>query len=206
MTARYILGSALVTLLLLAGWLGGGGFPFDDAIVRYFVGWRAIHLRETQLLVDLTYLGGAPVLIALAVIAAAVAALNREKADALQLTGVVLGGRAITEGMKWAVGRPRPALDAHPVHVFSQSFPSAHAGNTMVTYGAIALFALPERWRAPGLVCAVLLSLLIGATRPILGVHWPTDVIGGWCLGALWLLACWTARERFSRVPAGKAA
>jgi undecaprenyl-diphosphatase len=198
MISRLLLCLLLLIAVTVAGLLGGSASGFDQSIVRFFIGWRLHHAAATQAIIILTYLGGAPALIAVGVIAAVGTAISR-KADAFMLLCAALGGRVLIEGMKWAVSRPRPSLDAHPVSVFSQSFPSAHAGNSMVTYGAIALFALPERWRAAGLIAAVLLSLLIGSTRPILGVHWPTDVVGGWCLGALWLLVCWTLREQLSR-------
>ncbi len=198
---RLLLALALLLLLLAAGGWGGADLLSDRAIVERFIGWRRAQPEAAGALVWLTHLGGAPVLL-LATAAAALATARRNRPAALALLATTLGGRLLVDSTKWLVDRPRPALDAHPVYVFSQSFPSGHAGNTMIAYGAIALFALPQRWRWPGLAAAVALSVLIGSTRPILGVHWPSDVLGGWCLGLLWLLACWTAWERVRNSPA----
>jgi undecaprenyl-diphosphatase len=66
----------------------------------------------------------------------------------------------------------------------SSSFPSGHAGNSMAVFLTIALVAVPRAHRIPAIFGAVLASLVVGCTRPYLGVHWPSDVIGGWSLGA----------------------
>jgi len=41
------------------------------------------------------------------------------------------------------------------------------------------------------LVIASILAFLVGLTRIYLGVHWPTDVLAGWCVGTAWALGCW---------------
>jgi undecaprenyl-diphosphatase len=67
---------------------------------------------------------------------------------------------------------------------------------------AIALIAVPRAHRVPAVVMAVLASLLVGSTRPYLGVHWPSDVIGGWSLGAaIAILAATIADSRRSAAP-----
>jgi undecaprenyl-diphosphatase len=198
MTSRLLLACTLLLVVIAAGALGGGQLYGDAAIVGHFVGWRARYPDAAGALILLTQLGGSAALLPAAA-AAGLATAVRHRPGAIALLATVLGGRLLIELTKMAVGRPRPALDPHPVYVFSQSFPSGHAGNTMITFGAIALFALPERWRTAGLAAAITLSLLIGSTRPLLGVHWPSDVVGGWCLGLLWLLLCWTSWERFRR-------
>ncbi len=192
MIPRLLLALVLLVCLLALGLLGGAGYPLDEAVVRSFVIWRGSNPNGTSATILLTQLGGAPFLLAAAAAATGWLLLRRQRSRALALVATVTGGRLLIEILKIAVSRPRPAIDNHPVAVFSQSFPSGHAGNSMMTYGALALFLLPERWRAAGLAAAVVLSALIGATRPILGVHWPTDVLGGWTLGALWLLLCWS--------------
>lgn len=180
-----------IVLLLLLGWGGGAGQLLDTGAILHFTTWRAAHPDATWGIVQFTHLGGAFFLLALT---AAVAAWlfwrgERWRAGGLLLT--VGAGRLGIELLKWVVNRPRPSFDAHPVAVFSQSFPSGHAGNTMVTFLALALFAVPERWRGRALAIAAAMSVAIGATRPVLGVHWPSDVLGGWIYGAAIVSLMW---------------
>ena len=59
----------------------------------------------------------------------------------------------------------------------------------MIFYLALALaLTAGTRWHRPAAAAAVLLSLLIGTSRVMLGVHWPSDVVGGWAFGLLWVL------------------
>ncbi len=67
---------------------------------------------------------------------------------------------------------------------------------------ALALTA-NTRWRRPAAGIAVLLSLLIGTSRVMLGVHWPSDVIGGWAFGMLWVLLTLRPAERLLQVHSG---
>ena len=69
----------------------------------------------------------------------------------------------------------------------------------MLTLLALVLWLSPPRFRVAAVAAAVVASLAIGATRPILGVHWPTDVIGGWSFGVAWVLLFWTISERVGR-------
>ncbi|WP_205478720.1 phosphatase PAP2 family protein [Sphingomonas arenae] len=182
---------ACITAFLLAGWLGGAQSPWDRAVIESATIFRQPRPGLTTVSIWWTQLGGAFVLLPLMAVAGALTWFRGHRGQALWLVGSVLGGRLLIELTKWWTDRPRPSFDAHPVTVLSQAFPSGHAGNSMITYLAIALFAVPDRWRKEALGAAILLSLSIGATRPFLGVHWPTDVIGGWALGAAWMLAAW---------------
>jgi undecaprenyl-diphosphatase len=192
---RFSLSLAVVitAFLLFAGlgWLGGSGQALDEWVILHFQAWRGPNPGATGATILLTHAGGAPFLLALGAVGAGALLWLGERRRALMLVLTVLGGRIGVELVKLLVDRPRPAFDAHPVIVFSQSFPSGHAANSMVTYLALALFAAPERWRRAAVAGALVLAAAIGATRPMLGVHWPSDVLGGWIYGALVVAAAW---------------
>ncbi len=152
---------------------------------------------------EITALGGFSVLALVTLLATGFLLLQRKWLNAAMLLVATLGGTAISEGLKVGFARPRPDLVAHAVDVTSMSFPSGHAMLSAVTYltlGAMLARTQPDRRsRAYILVAAVLLTLIIGASRIYLGVHWPTDVLAGWCLGAAWALLCWFAATLLTR-------
>jgi undecaprenyl-diphosphatase len=153
--------------------------------------------------VDLSALGGFAVLALVTLLAVGYLLALKRWGGALLLLAATLGGTALSEGLKVGFNRPRPDLVAHIVETTSMSFPSGHAMLSAVTYltlGAlIARTQKRKRLRAYVLGAAIVLTLLIGASRVYLGVHWPTDVLAGWCLGAAWALACWAAATWFAR-------
>ena len=105
----------------------------------------------------------------------------------------VIGGTILSTGLKALFDRPRPQL-FDTVHVFTASFPSGHATVSAVVYLTIGVL-LAERartWPARFLYLggALLLTILIGISRLYLGVHYPTDVLAGWSIGAAWALLC----------------
>ena len=82
--------------------------------------------------------------------------------------------------------------------VKTSSFPSGHATSSMIFYLTLALALTSEmRWRGLAVAGAILLSFLIGISRVMLGVHWPSDVVGGWAFGMLWVLLTLRLAERF---------
>jgi undecaprenyl-diphosphatase len=100
------------------------------------------------------------------------------------LASTVVLERVTIDGMKLLVDRSRPSFDLHPVATHSSSFPSGHSGNSMAVFLAIALIAVPQAHRRAAVITAIVASFVVGLTRPYLGVHWLSDVIGGWALGA----------------------
>ena len=112
--------------------------------------------------------------------------------------------------LKIGFARVRPDLVPHSVDVYTASVPSGHAMLSAVTYltlGAILASVEPQRRRRLYVLgTAVFLTLLIGTSRVYLGVHWPTDVLAGWCIGSAWAVLCWTAsvlvQRRFAPGPA----
>ncbi|HEY0627633.1 MAG TPA: phosphatase PAP2 family protein [Allosphingosinicella sp.] len=170
---------ALLWLVMLMA----GTSPADRALLGLLYAGDATPLAHAAGL--LTHLGGWIVLTAVTAAAALYLLLKRRLHDALLLLAVTMGGRAMMELQKYVVGRARPDELEHLASFHSLSFPSGHATNATTVYLAIALLLFPSRW---SVAAALLLALLIGLTRPILGVHWPSDVVGGWAFGLLWTL------------------
>ena len=107
-------------------------------------------------------------------------------------------GRGASELQKYMIARARPDLEAHLVVVKTSSFPSGHANSAMIFYLTIALILTQgTRWRGPAVALAILLAFLVGLSRVMLGVHWPSDVVGGWAFGMLWVLLTLHLAQRF---------
>ena len=124
----------------------------------------------------------------------------------LVVTGL-LGG-VIDSIVKILVDRPRPSLEDPVATAHGKSFPSGHSMSSVVGYGALLLVFLPEirrRWRKWVWTAAIVLVLAIGFSRLALGVHYITDVVGGYALGLAWLAAS-TAAFSIWRVERGKKA
>lgn len=152
---------------------------------------------------DITALGGFAVLALLTLFAIGFLGVQRKWLDAAMLLIATIGGTLISEGLKVGFARPRPDLVAHVVETTSMSFPSGHAMLSAVTYLTLgALLARTQKdihLRGYIIGAAIVLTLLIGLSRVYLGVHWPTDVLAGWCLGAAWALICWIAATWIAR-------
>jgi len=119
---------------------------------------------------------------------------------ALALLLVILVGRGLSEVQKYWIARARPDLEPHLVVVKTSSFPSGHATSSMIFYLTIAIaLTAGTRWQRRAAAAAVLLSLCVGVSRVMLGVHWPSDVVGGWAFGMLWVLLTLRPAERVLR-------
>jgi undecaprenyl-diphosphatase len=107
----------------------------------------------------------------------------------------VAGGALLGTMLKSFMARPRPDLVPHGVDVFTASFPSNHAMLSAVTYltlGALlARLEFRRRVKFYFLSISVVLTVLVGLSRIYLGVHWPTDVLAGWSIGAAWAIGVW---------------
>jgi undecaprenyl-diphosphatase len=153
--------------------------------------------------VDITSLGGFAVLALVTLLVCGYLLVQKKWGGGLMLLVATLGGAAISEGLKLGFNRPRPDLVAHVVETTSMSFPSGHAMLSAVTYltlGAL-LARTQEKQRLRGYIlgAAILVTLLIGVSRIYLGVHWPTDVLAGWRLGAAWAMLCWSIATWLTR-------
>jgi undecaprenyl-diphosphatase len=107
---------------------------------------------------------------------------------ALLLAALLLSERLLVTLLKLLFARARPDPAGHLDFTYTLSFPSGHATNAMTLGLGAALLLAPGKGRGLPLALGLLFAFLVGATRPLLGVHWPSDVLGGWALGALWTL------------------
>lgn len=186
-------GGALTFLLLAVLVAGGDTHGIDAAILRAIragtggdaaTGW----LRATML--DLTALGDTATLTIVTILTAGYLVVLRRPALAVAVVGAIAGGATLVVLLKLAFARARPDVVAHLSQVSSASFPSGHAANSAVVYLTLGvLLARSQRDHGVRLYMigtALALSLAIGVSRIYLGVHWPSDVLGGWIIGGMW--------------------
>ena len=144
---------------------------------------------------DITALGSASVLILITAGVVLYLLMAGRRSAALLVFVSVAGGQVLSSLLKLGIDRPRPELVSHLAEVYTMSFPSGHAMLSAVTYLTLgALLARIEKRRATKiyvLSVAVLITVLVGASRVYLGVHWPSDVLAGWCAGFAWAMLCW---------------
>jgi undecaprenyl-diphosphatase len=144
---------------------------------------------------DYTSLGGGPVLMLLIAGVLGFLLLKKEYLIAVLVLFATAGGGIIGLLLKNVFGRERPTVVSHLMEVGSLSFPSGHSMMSAVVY--LSLAALLTRLHQRRIIriylisVALFLTFLIGLTRIYLGVHYPTDVIGGWAVGLAWASFCW---------------
>jgi undecaprenyl-diphosphatase len=122
--------------------------------------------------------------------------LVRQRALAVLIVAAAFGGMLLSTLLKLGFDRPRPDVP-HLARVFTASFPSGHATLSAVVFLTLgALLARAERKRRVKtyfVALAIFLTVAVGVSRVYLGVHYPSDVLAGWCLGTAWATLCWTA-------------
>jgi undecaprenyl-diphosphatase len=138
---------------------------------------------------DVTALGGFTVLTLVSISATTLLWLDRRRLQAVVFALTVMLAQGLSQILKTWIDRPRPTLVHHLDLVYSSSFPSGHAMMAPVVYLTLTsvLVASPQRLGQKTLLIgvAIMLTAAIGVSRVYLGVHWPTDVLGGWCLGSV---------------------
>jgi undecaprenyl-diphosphatase len=202
------LGAAVAVLLglaalagLWAAFTGVGPAQLDAAVLDESVESRTGVL--TAAAVAVTHLGSTAAMAVLAIAAGVRLWRTDRRADAVFVVGAMCGAQLVFRGLKELLNRPRPPEDGRLVHAASESLPSGHATTAVVVIGALVVLAWRGRTRATRTAMVAAATLWVGAvglTRIYLGVHWFSDVIAGWLVGAAWLALCvaalswWRAR------------
>ncbi len=159
-------------------------FPGDEAVLLRLQGFQTQGLTAVAVAVSL--LASTPMMLGMVAAATAGLLLLRRWADAVVM-GLSLAPMAVGNELKLLVGRPRPEYLLVGTPPTSLSFPSGHALSAAIFGGLLILLLaelVPSRSLRRGLQALVLfLVLAIGASRVYLGLHWPSDVIGGYLFG-----------------------
>lgn len=186
---------AVLAGLWLAMLLLGTGDGDREVLLALYAGdepWLALAA------LGFTFLGNWPTVVVVTLIGASWLLYRGKRRAALVLLVASFTGRLLVILEKAYFARLRPEEHLRLVEVHYQSFPSGHAANSMIAYLAIALLAFDDprhrRWAVAG---ALVLSFLIGLSRPMLGVHWPSDVVAGWSFGLFWTLLVLGLGARF---------
>jgi undecaprenyl-diphosphatase len=186
---------------LLIAFLGSWGrlsaASGDGAILRWLRsvtdGDGAALALLRRLMVDITTLGNNSILLLVALITAGyLLALGARWSAAVLAFGSTFGVLASVL-LKTLFDRARPDVVAHLVSVETTSFPSSHAMNAAFVYLTLAVLAADRQRHAAArhylIALGFALTIWIGVSRLYLGVHWPSDVLGGWAIGTLWAMA-----------------
>jgi undecaprenyl-diphosphatase len=156
-----------------------------DAPTLNFIHQFATHGRDTMM-VGVTRAGSVKTVLVLTVLAAFTLALKKRRRDAVFLLVTVGGALALAWLFKNAIQRVRPHLWPSPAPEFDFSFPSGHSTGTMAFIVALMVIAWRTRWRWAILLGGIFYVAAVGCSRLYLGVHYPSDVLGGWLLALAW--------------------
>jgi len=180
----------------------------DQAVQAWFG-----HVRQpavTVILLAATSIGGAAGLATLVSAVTALLLARRERASAIFVVVTAGVGALLNLGLKLIFARARPDLASAIAEARWYSFPSGHAMSSFITFGALAYLVLRQPWRwvarSAGLAVAMTMVLLVGLSRVYLGVHWASDIAGGWSAGTVWLISAVAAFEMLLRLRGEKVA
>ena len=150
---------------------------------------------------DITALGSIAVLTLLVTFVTTFLFARGKRHAGLFVLTTVLSGALLNTVLKLTFARTRPDIVTPLTQVTTTSFPSGHAASSAVCYLTLGLMLAQTQAsrsvRIHLIVTAGILALLVGVSRIYLGVHYPSDVLAGWCFGAAWALICQMLMSHF---------
>jgi undecaprenyl-diphosphatase len=210
-----VLITALILVLALWGLIAltdevleGGTQRFDERIMKSLrhpddlskpIGppWMLSMVR------DVTALGSFVVLTLVVSAVAGFLIIIRRYNMTLLVLAASAGGASINSIFKHFIDRPRPRIVPHLTDVSSASFPSGHSALSASVYltlgGLLASNVRSRRLKAYFLFVAILVTVMVGASRVYLGVHYPSDVLAGWTTGLIWAIIVWFLGRHLQR-------
>lgn len=181
--------------------VAAGALPYDRSVMLW------LHVREspgvTTTMSAVTELGGVVAVPIIAVAGAGLLWWRGGRRDAALLAAAVIGSTLLNSVLKVVFQRDRPDFWEHLVVEDSYSFPSGHAMASMSLAAALVVIAWSSRWRWPAIALGVVYVLAVGVSRLYLGVHFPSDVLAGWCVAVVWVVVVSVVFDGASRRRAG---
>jgi undecaprenyl-diphosphatase len=175
----------VLTLLVVIHW--APLLRLDRRTVKAVHPWVADHDFVRKVTHGVSHLGDPLVVTAISVAIAVVLLLRRRVTDAVLVLVIRLSAVLLSGGLKALVDRPRPADVPALTHVVTASFPSGHALGSAALWATVAWLLSTSRAAGVARVLALVVPTLVAASRVLLGVHFPSDVVAGLLLG--WLVA-----------------
>jgi undecaprenyl-diphosphatase len=179
----------------------GSTQAFDESVMQWVGAHHSPALDAVML--EMTALGTGMVVLMVVTVAALFLVLTQHKYSAILLLASTFGGLVLNAVLKLGFNRPRPSVVVAAVHTFSSSFPSGHAMSAAIVYSTVAYLAARlhrhkgARWLV--MTAAMILIALISFSRIYLGVHYPSDVVGGVTIGLAWAGFCMATLEAIQK-------
>jgi undecaprenyl-diphosphatase len=190
-----------LTFIFIAGFVAKGSTNYFDVQVLRSLRTTGNLARPIgprwlfEIMRDITSLGGSTIVSLITIFVIVYFILQKQYSMLFLVLAAVIGGGIIDLELKTIFSRIRPQVVPSLIQEISYGFPSGHSMMSTIIYLSLAslIARLQVRWRDKVYIIsfAIFLSFIIGISRIYLGVHYPTDVLGGWSIGLAWAALCW---------------